>query len=271
MSKPLDGFDHSSFWKLSQYATENYVDCSPTPETVREVERQLGFKLPAAYIELARVQNGGIPRNTNFRTDEATSWAEDHIAITGIYSIGGNKLYSLCGATFNSRFWEEEWGYPSIGIYFADCPSAGHDMVALDYRACGPEGEPQVVHVDQEDDYRITILARSFEEFIRGLEPGEAFDSGDESEVERMIRGNHLETLRRMIAEGCDLEATDDYGRTMIENAAIQGHPEMIEILASAGAALRNALAIAEGNLPFFPEHEASVVLLRRLSEGRQG
>ena len=55
------------------------------------------------------------------------------------------------------------------------------------------------------------------------------------------------------------------------ENAAIQDRPEVIELLASAGASLRNALAIAEGNLPFFPEHEASVVLLRRLSEGRHG
>lgn len=271
MSKALHGFDLSSFWEPSQYADENYVDRSPTRETVKAVERQLGFKLPAAYIELAKVQNGGFPRNTNFRTDEPTSWADDHIAITGIYSIGGNKLYSLCGETFNSRFWEEQWGYPAIGIYFADCPSAGHDMVALDYRECGPEGEPQVVHVDQEDDYRITKLAGNFEDFIRGLEPDEAFYSRNEPEVDRMIRKGDLDSLRRMIAAGCDLEATDEYGRTMMENAAIQNQPEVIELLASAGASLRNALAIAEGNLPFFPEHEESVVLLRKLAGKTQG
>ncbi|MCW1921578.1 SMI1/KNR4 family protein [Luteolibacter arcticus] len=269
MSKAFHGFDLSSFWRNSQYAAENYVDRSPTPEMVKAVERQLGFKLPAAYVELAKIQNGGVPRNTSYRTDQPTSWSEDHVAITGIYSIGGNKLYSLCGETFNSRFWEQEWGYPAIGVYFAGCPSAGHDMVALDYRQCGPDGEPQVIHVDQEDDYRITRLAGSFEEFIRGLEPDEAFGSQTLSGVERAIRENDLDYLRQRIAAGCNLEETDEYDRTMIENAAIQNQPEVIELLASAGASLRNALSIAERNLKYFPEHEASVSLLRKLAENR--
>ena len=42
-------------------------------------------------------------------------------------------------------------------------------MIFLDYRECGPSGEPKVVHIDQEMDYEITFLADSFEEFIRGL------------------------------------------------------------------------------------------------------
>ena len=57
------------------------------------------------------------------------------IAITGIDSIGGDKSCSLLGG-FGSQFWVKEWGYPPIGVYFADCPSAGHDMLCLDYRAC---------------------------------------------------------------------------------------------------------------------------------------
>ena len=76
----------------------------------------------------------------------------------------------------STQFWIDEWGYPPIGIYFADCPSAGHDMIALDYRECRADGEPCVVHVDQEDDYKITKLAHSFEEFIRKLVPDENYD-----------------------------------------------------------------------------------------------
>ena len=60
-------------------------------------------------------------------------------------------------------------GYPLIGVYFADCPSAGHDMFCLDYSACGPTGEPRVVHVDQEFDHRVVHVADRFEGFVRGL------------------------------------------------------------------------------------------------------
>ena len=75
-----------------------------------------------------------------------------------------------------TRLMVEEWGYPAIGIAICDCPSAGHDEIFLDYRACGPQGEPKVVHVDQEDDYCITPLADTFEEFIRGLVNDSEFD-----------------------------------------------------------------------------------------------
>lgn len=270
MPQVFEGFDLSSFWEDSQYAKENYVDAPPTPEVIQAVERQLGYKLPNAYIQLAMTQNGGCPRKTNHRTNQPTSWSDDHISITGIYSIGGNKLYSLCSDTFDSRFWEEQWGYPAIGVYFAGCPSAGHDMIALDYRKCGPEGEPEVVHVDQEDGYRITKVAGSFEDFIRGLESDDAFRK-DESEVERILRENDLEAIRKLIGSGVDLEVTDEYDRTIIENAAIQNCPELIQLLAEAGASLRSALEIAEGNLVFFPEHEVSVNVLRRLSGSNNG
>lgn len=94
----------------------------------------------------------------------------------GLYSIGCDKTYSLRGK-FSSGFWVDEWGYPPIGIYFADCPSAGHDMLCLDYRECGPTGEPKVVHIDQELDYKITFVAKNFESFIRGLEGDDAFEA----------------------------------------------------------------------------------------------
>jgi SMI1-KNR4 cell-wall len=175
MSRFFAEFDVGQFWEPSEYAEKEYVGAPLTDEVVAAVERELGYKLPASYVELMRFQNGGIPRKTSHRTKERTSWAKDHIAITGIHSIGSEKRCSLCGGV-GSKFWVEEWGYPAIGIYFADCPSAGHDMVCLDYRACGPTGEPAVVHVDQEWDYKIVLVAESFEAFIRGLEDDSAFD-----------------------------------------------------------------------------------------------
>jgi hypothetical protein len=69
-----------------------------------------------------------------------------------------------------------EWGYPDIGIYFGNCPSAGHDMICLDYRKNGKNGEPEVVHVDQEYDYKITFLAENFESFVKGLVDDSVYD-----------------------------------------------------------------------------------------------
>ena len=129
---------------------------------------ELGYKLPFSYIKLMQIQNGGIPINRCFPTKEVTSWASDHIAITGIFGIGRQKEYSLCGER-GSQFMIDEWGYPDIGVYICDCPSAGHDMICLDYRANGKFGEPEVVHIDQESDYKITFLAENFESFVIGL------------------------------------------------------------------------------------------------------
>lgn len=99
---------------------------------------------------------------------KSTSWAEDHIAITGIFGLDSSKTSSLTGS-LGGEFMKDKWGYPDIGVYIYDCPSAGHDMIALDYRECGKNGEPRVVHVDQELDYEITVVSENFESFIRNL------------------------------------------------------------------------------------------------------
>ena len=178
---PFEGFDLTNFWDDSMYALKEYVSDPPSDELIASVEEELGYKLPAAYIWLMKQHNGGIPVNTCYPCDEPTCWAEDHVAITGIFGIGREKSCSLCGE-LGSQFMIDEWEYPAIGVAICDCPSAGHDMIFLDYRACGPQGEPAVVHVDQENDYKITHLADSFEEFIRGLEHESLYDPDEDAE-----------------------------------------------------------------------------------------
>jgi hypothetical protein len=70
----------------------------------------------------------------------------------------------------------EEWGYPALGVGITHMPSAGHEQIMLDYRDCGPTGEPKVVHVDQEFEFRITPVAVDFASFIRGLVDPDQFD-----------------------------------------------------------------------------------------------
>jgi hypothetical protein len=170
----LEDFDARAFWQTSEYADRVYVDDPVTDLILAKVERELGYRLPRAYVALMTIQNGGVPKKTRHRSPTRTTWAEDHVAIRGIAAIGTKKPYSLCGE-LGSSFWMEEWGYPTIGVYFAHCPSAGHDMFCLDYRECGARGEPKVVHVDQEWDYSVTVIADTFESFIRGLKSEDAF------------------------------------------------------------------------------------------------
>ena len=177
MAKLFGDFEAEGFWANSEYATKTYVETSPTRELIAEVESSLGYKLPEAYIELCNTQNGGSPSNTCYRTQIPIFWADDYCELVGIFAIGKTADSSLCGID-GSNFWMEEWGYPDIGIYFADTPTAGHDMFCLDYRECGPNGEPKVAHVHQEGNYKTTLIADSFELFIRGLEPKSNFNVG---------------------------------------------------------------------------------------------
>jgi hypothetical protein len=175
MSIPFEEFNFDNFWEDSDYAKKEYVGAELTLKMVHKVEQKIGYKLPSSYITLLKSQNGGIPRYTIFPTTERTSWANDHVAIAGILGIDSRKTYSLLGSV-GSEFMKSEWGYPDIGIYVCNCPSAGHDMIALDYRKCGKDGEPEVVHVDQELDYKITFLSSNFGEFIIGLVHDDDFD-----------------------------------------------------------------------------------------------
>lgn len=165
-----------SYWYNDEYAQKYYVGTTPTNEQVAEIENELGYKLPQSYIALIKQHNGGMPINTCFPTSVPTCWADNHIAISGIMGIDKNKPYSFCGEMGN-RFWIEEWGYPAIGIAICTTPTAGHDMIFLDYRNVSSTGEPSVVHIDQEYNYKITPLAKSFKEFIHGLVNCAKFES----------------------------------------------------------------------------------------------
>lgn len=152
-----------NLWLESEYSHEHYVSEPFEPKMLEYIETELGYKLPASYVELMREHNGGMLNRCIFKINE-----DDYIEVTGMYGIGSEKTYSLCG-DHGSKFWIEEWEYPNIGVAICDCPSAGHEMIFLDYTECGREGEPRVVYIDQELDYNTIILANTFEEFINGL------------------------------------------------------------------------------------------------------
>lgn len=199
---PFATFDFTGFWNDCEHSRQNYQEPPPSDALIAELQAEFGYRFPEAYLALARRHNGGMLQRSCHPMDEPTSWADDHIQVTGLHAIGRQARYSLGGQT-GTRFMQREWGYPDIGLVIGNCPSAGHDLVMLDYRHCGPQGEPQVVHVDQEADYEVTVVAPDFATFIHGLVDEEAFDDAAETleiDLVTVERGTLSPIVQRALA-----------------------------------------------------------------------
>lgn len=213
----FEGVDFEGFWDEGEYSKENYTEPPPSDELIAEVEAELGYRLPDSYVELARMpggRNGGMVERPHYPVDGPPD-AIEIVTVSGFFAIGRTARYSLLG-DIGSPFMISEWGYPEIGVGIADTPSAGHELIMLDYRECGPQGEPSVAHVDQEGDYRITTIAPDFATFVRGLiTEEEAYEGEEEARFEadllRVQRGTLSPILRRALdaaaAELADGEA----------------------------------------------------------------
>ena len=183
----LKDFDWTGFWNDVDYAFESYIGKPVTDKDIRDAEAELGYTLPAAYIELLKNHNGGVLNKNCFINNKG-----DCVYVTGIYGIDRDKKNSIFGQ-FGNEFWISKWEYPPIGVVVADTISGGHDMIFLDYRECGPTGEPKVVRVDQEGDYSITLLADNFGDFIKNLYisieeiTDEAFQSLSDAEKVKLL------------------------------------------------------------------------------------
>ena len=167
LNKYFPEVDFAQFWDDDELALAEYVDDIPSDTLIASVENELGYKLPASYIAMMKQHNGGVPYATCYVLPEGVDEEADYIEITGFLSIGRKKENSLCGMAGNKLF-KDGWHYPDYGVYICDCPSAGFDLILLDYRACGPDGEPSVAYVNIEDDQIITI-APNFAAFVQNL------------------------------------------------------------------------------------------------------
>ena len=161
-----------TFWADGEYG----VQPSLTDETVREAERVLGVALPSALLDLLRVQNGGVVAADHdaFPTSQPTSWSHDHVPFDALMGIGGLEgMTSL----LDTPYLVKEWGLSSPIVLLS---GDGHCWIGLDYRCCGPDGDPSVTWFDIELDTELT-LASDFRTFVENLTAASGFDldSGD--------------------------------------------------------------------------------------------
>lgn len=57
-------------------------------------------------------------------------------------------------------------------------------------------------------------------------------------EWKHAVRRGSFKELRRLVAEGADIDARDEYGQTALMLAAVEGHAHVVEWLVEHGAAL---------------------------------
>jgi hypothetical protein len=165
-------------------ASTHYTGPPLTDALVAAAERLLGYTLPASYVRLLRVKNGGCPRRQCHPT-AGTHWSDNHVRVVTLFGVGGR--WGIDSAEFGSQRMIEQGGFPGLGIIIGWTPTAGHDAVMLDYSICGPHGEPQVRHVDAESGESM-VLAPSFAGFVAGLVDCRPYEEARERALEEHRR-----------------------------------------------------------------------------------
>lgn len=160
------------FWDNSSTYGQKFIGNPVSDDDIISAENELGVQLPTAYKELIKQQNGGMVNRCIFPCGYKTGWSDDHIEITDILGIDKNKP-----SIFGTEYLQSEWGYPEGYLNIANTPVSGHLEVFLDYREAGPNADPPVVSIDQEDNYKVTLLAESFGDFIRNLITKDEFEN----------------------------------------------------------------------------------------------
>ncbi|MDO7906254.1 SMI1/KNR4 family protein [Paenibacillus sp. JX-17] len=160
--------DLMNFWDDSEHALEQYVLSPPTDEQIASVEEELVFKLPASYVQMMKLHNGGVPSQRYYPA--GTSGAAGFVEVAAILGIGRDKPYSLCGEQ-GSRSRVIHENYPEFGVIIGECTAPG-EVIMLDYRPSGNDGEPEVVHVNKDQNFKVTHLAPDFASFVKGLMAG---------------------------------------------------------------------------------------------------
>jgi hypothetical protein len=140
--------------------------------TLAEVERRLGVKLPATYVELLREQNGGYLDEMLITVPRRVSGAlADHVddGYVSIGSLAGVTLEECHGSVLHTRAMTEEWELPP-GLVLLD--GDGHAWIALDYRRrwWRRRAEPPVILVES-DSGQTTELRATFAAFLAALVP----------------------------------------------------------------------------------------------------
>src|SRR5574344_1614005 len=91
-------FDNESEYG-KEFTFENLSD-----DLIKRAEMSIGYKLPTSYVDLLKIQNGGVIKNEECWLSTIYGIAPDIDCFNGLEAMYEN--------------WIDEWEYPNIGIPF---------------------------------------------------------------------------------------------------------------------------------------------------------
>lgn len=143
---------------------EKVTGPSLTDTLIARAERELGVRLPQALVDVLSVQNGGY---TRFDAYPRGTHLYEYVPFRDVRGIFDSLDVGLLLSAYLLREWEMPEGLVLLS-------GDGHTWVALDYRACGAQGEPPVVWIDNEaeDSPHIEQVAPDLATFFAGLVDG---------------------------------------------------------------------------------------------------
>lgn len=148
----------SDFWDL------NYYNHPPlTKDMIHLAEKLLRVKLPALFIELLKIQNGGFTKGFAFQVAEKANLGESHIPLHELFGIVTDEYIWTAQNILDSRSAAEEWGLPEKQILLA--VDEGPRYITLDYRN-GSVPSVRLINLKLDEDIHV---ANSFDDFVNGL------------------------------------------------------------------------------------------------------
>ncbi len=153
----------ADLWRVPVYLP--YLQPKLTQRAIDAAQKTLGVTLPRAYLDLLRIQNGGYLRRTSISPDLAPV---DAIAGIGPRSPSiRDKDWEDVKAHMRAEGFKKPARIDDLVPFSGD----GHFHYCLDYRKCGPHGEPRITYIDVESFGTDKVVAPSFEAFVRKLRP----------------------------------------------------------------------------------------------------
>jgi ankyrin repeat protein len=206
-----------------------------TPESLEELELELGVRFPREYAEFLLQFNGGyFHRPVMFYLPNPTQWI-DEVSVDSFFGDPADREIGDGLAIFARLL---DGRIPNDSLPIAHC---GGDIVLL--TVAGPQAEFGKVwfwdEADQSEGDNIHWVADTFAEFLSMLQYDIKNDDEEEREtipVFQAIECGNRRVVEQFPAEGGAVESRNAAGQTLLMAAAIYSWPKIVRLLLEKGA-----------------------------------